>query len=999
MKSFTFSNARLSYREGAMKPKLAAVANCRILFITVFVFLMGLAVGAQDVAVGPAAAPRAPRPPVEIMAGVKSPLVSFAERRLRRALAARGYRLGPGGRHVTLRLAQGPAQSFAIEPETRGLAVTGGDARGLMYGALRVAEELRLGRRLSAVPAMRRHPALAIRAFKYNLPLPGTSYLAERNLRRHRWFWKLGYWRAFLDTLADDRFDALELWSAEPWEEMIRLRRFPEANALPPAVLARHIKFFQRIFAMAHARGIDVYLVTWNVDLGPAFARAHHIPSRNVNNLLVRRYMRACIRDVLRTYPNLTGLGTTQGEQMGVIPPDRRAGWIARTYFRAIRQSGRKQVPFILRYWGGTPAATERAAARYRQGPVYLDIKYNGEHAFSSPRYHLANLAWIKQSHRYRVLWHLRNDDIFLLRWGSPEFVRELMRNLARTQTAGFTLGSEGDVPGADNYDTPRARARRHSAYEFQKQWWEFGLFGRLGYQPEVMTRLWRQRFRLRYGRAGDALYDAGRAAGRIAPLVTSFHWNYMNGDWMVEGSVGSWNTSAEQPRVNYRRAALYHDIRSWIFNNTIDAGLRNDMQFAAGRLAGLLARPAARSPREVANELAALGRQAMAARRVRIAAQARGWGARQDDVCWGELARYYAEKIRAAADLSLYLFSGRASAQRRGIARLRRALAFWKELARDGDAHYRAHEVWQFGVFSWARYTPAVARDIAIARGLRPYRVAAQGWQASAIAGAGASLSLRIVSPFAQAGLEPWLLYADQLLNREAARKIMAGAAGLRWQRQLPAPPLGKAWLLILPPMAGARVMLNNAPVEGGSGLTMPHAEAEYFRLPRGGALAVETRSESVPVLALIARGGETSSALAPARVWAPVAASAGLLRLAKPLQFPRDWENVRREVFHRGSAEYRLRLPAAGLYRLSARLRAAGGRRQGVFFSVDEDNPYGRLGAHAGTGWRWAAARAVFALGAGVHTVRLYWLKPGVDVRGVRLEAVGAPPPNKRR
>ncbi len=954
--------------------------------------LASLAAAAQDVAVGPPAGPSAPAPLVRIEAGVKNPQLAFARRRLERALKAGGYKLGPGGKFLRLGLAAGPAESFRIQPGAEGVTVSGGDARGLMYGVLRLAEELRLGVRLSAIPAESEQPALAIRAIKYNLPLPGTDYLPHRTLRRHAWFWRLDYWRAYLNTLAEDRYNALELWSAEPWEEMVQLRRFPEANALPAAELEQHIRFFRRIFRMAHDRGIDIYLVTWNVDLGPAFARAHHLPSRNVNNLLVRRYLRAAIRTLLRTYPDLTGLGTTQGEQMGVIPPRQRAGWVARVYFRAIEQSGRKRVPFILRYWGGTPQATERAAAQYHRGPVYLDIKYNGEHAFSSPRYHLANLAWLRQAHRYRILWHLRNDDIFLLRWGSPEFVRELMRHLGRTYSAGFSFGSEGFVPGADDYDTPAAQARQHARYEFQKQWWEYALFGRLGYRPEAATRRWRQAFRARYGAAGDALYDAGRAAGRVAPLATSFHWNYMNGDWMVEGGIGSWNTSAEQPRVNYRRAELYHDIRAWIFNNTIDGGLENIMQFAGRRLAGGTRPAGRRSPREVANELEVLGREAMAARAIPIAARARGWGARQDDICWGELSRYYAEKIRAAASLAIYLFSGKSIDRQRGLRHLALALKYWKALARDGDAHYRAHEVWQFGVFNWGRYTPMVAHDLAVARGLQPYARHAQRWQV-----AGKGLTLQVVSPLSQAGMQPWLLYADAQLNRARVQRALHGGAGLDWRRPLPAPPAGEAWLLEISVPDGAEVRLNGAPATGGRIALRPHVNAESFRLQHGGELSARIPGAGVPVLSLITLGGKAQASV-PARTWAPAEASGGTVRLAQAIQYPRDWENVRRQVFHRGSAEYRLRLAHAGLYRLDVKLQAGGtGRRQGLSYSVDRDNPYGFIRASGAAGW--ARAGALVALGAGEHTVTLYWMAPGVTVTGVRLRAAAHWPKPRRR
>jgi hypothetical protein len=77
-----------------------------------------------------------------------------------------------------------------------------------------------------------------------------------------------------------------------------------------------------------------------------------------------------------------------------------------------------------------------------------------------------------------------------------------------------------------------------------------------------------------------------------------------MNGDWYPEGSIGSWNTSYEQPRVNYRRAAMYHDIRTYIFNNTIDAELAGIPEFLGGSKAT--------GPLEVAARLEGYGNRAL---------------------------------------------------------------------------------------------------------------------------------------------------------------------------------------------------------------------------------------------------------------------------------------------------------------------------------------------------------------------------------------------------
>ncbi len=383
-----------------------------------------------------------PAESVQIKTTVRSPLIDFALREVRQALTSAGYTVGDQGTSILLELETGKPESFTIHRGSNLVAVRGADLRGLMYGALELSEKLNLGIRLGELKDESQTPFLPIRAVKFNPPLAGTGYMSEEDFQNGQWFWDLDYWQAFLDMAARNRYNSISFWSAHPYDQMVRIAKYPEATSLPAEELDRNIMFFTKLFRMARERGIEPYLITWNILLSPAFAKAHHLPGADIDNDLVRDYQRECIKSLLATYPDLVGLGTTQGEAMDVIPEAERAAWIADVYFRAIRESGRREVPFVLRYWGGTPAATQQAAAAYDRGPVYLDIKYNGEHLYSSTRPHVEDAAWLHPPHNYKLLWHLRNDDIYIFRWGNPPWVSELIRNLAQTDTVGFTEGS-----------------------------------------------------------------------------------------------------------------------------------------------------------------------------------------------------------------------------------------------------------------------------------------------------------------------------------------------------------------------------------------------------------------------------------------------------------------------------------------------------------------------------------------------------------------------------
>lgn len=600
------------------------------------------------------------------------------------------------------------AEAFRI----RGQAITGGDERGAMYGALDYAEQIEL---YGAARDKESRPNLGVRALMFNIPLPGTGYLSEEDLANNQWFWDLDYWRTFLDMAARNRYNALTFWSAHPFDRMTRIPKYPEATDVPAAELDRNIAFFKKLFQMAGDRGLDVYMVTWNIHVSRAFAKAHNIAASGFDSALVRDYQREAIKALFATYPALTGVGTTVGERMPNMTLREKLDYVAETYIAALKEIGRP-VPFILRYWQSEPEEMAAMLERVKYpGPVYLDIKFNGEHMYSSTRHHVQDQRWLKLAGRnWKLLWHLRNDCLFILRWGDPDFVRAAVENMSGS--AGFVEGSELDVPGVDRIHTKEAAAHLDWRYKFEKHWFRYMLWGRLGYASEPDTT-WRAHYTRRFGAAGADIFEATRQASKILPAVTSYHWNYMNGDWYPEGSIGTWNTAYEQPRVNYRRATMYHDIRTYIFNTTIDDSLTGIPEFIAGKRGG-------ESPLEVAARLEGYGRRALELTRAAARNVERGkkeWACTQLDLeAAGNLGLYHAEKLRGAVDVARVMLNGDEKARPAAVRSLEKSLAAWKKVVAATAPHYIPHEVWLFGQFDWKRYTPDVENDIRIAREVR---------------------------------------------------------------------------------------------------------------------------------------------------------------------------------------------------------------------------------------------------------------------------------------
>ena len=416
-----------------------------------------------------------------------SPQASYAARKLGEALRERGYEVRcPGGAsgfvvRLGLQPKRLPAEAFALAPSRKALAIEGGDARGLVYGALAAAEALRNGTRLEEIRDRREAPRLELRAVKFNTPWdtyrPSSAldqhYATARDVR---------FWEAFLDMLVENRFNAISLWTLHPFTYMIRPRNFPEASPWTPAELEEWRHLYREIFRLAKERGLDTYVVHWSIFVSEAFAKAHGVARQNFyphyyvpgdTSEIVKRYLRESVTQTLEEYPDLDGFGVSHGEGMADMTPLERQQWVdevliagmlaARRPVKLIHRvpfsSGTSSEPGVSRNVEEiTRAAIERLGSRF-SGPIWVEMKFNWSHAHSTPKLvkvhggKLGDTYFDPPPANYKVTWMARNEDFFALRWGVPDFIREhVARNAKASYVGGYFVGSETYIPALDYF-------------------------------------------------------------------------------------------------------------------------------------------------------------------------------------------------------------------------------------------------------------------------------------------------------------------------------------------------------------------------------------------------------------------------------------------------------------------------------------------------------------------------------------------------------------------
>jgi len=660
------------------------------------------------------------------------------------------------------------AEAFTIMRDQDRIIVAGHDEVGAMYGGLEVAEQIRIGG-VASVVARTAQPFLALRQFKYNVP----------SVRDQEWFHSEAYWRSFFGLLARSRINSVGFWHRHPFPYMIRFEKFPEAAVLTPEQTERNIKTWRMILRLARERGVATYLINWNIHLPARFAKAHGLKPDGQDSPIVREYMRYCVGQTLKTYPDLTGIGACAGERMPSDDYDWREQWIRGTFIAGIRDSGRRNVPLLHRYWWASPDSITRIIASDYDGPILVAIKFNGEHLYSGSRPHfldpdwidfpdyrrwlgrgaegevrgvVSHLEWIPKpqqpqapspkpqapgtparpddtsppkpgsrnlepssqaTYPYRIVWHLRNDTIHTYRWGDPDFVRQVVRNCKQDWSVGYLMGEERTQRGIDDELTEEARRHQTWKYHHERHWFRFLLWGRLGYDPTIPDERWIAIFEKRYGKeVAERLFIAMKYASKIIPLVSRFHFNYMNGDWAPEWCAGSWNTGFGRGR-NYRDGRDdFHDIIEFIFNHTIDDRILDIPEHVATRVTAL----ETYGPGAVAASVegvAQLARNAAAVAR-KAGVQGEAWTLCQelDALAW--LGLYYAAKIEAAAHLMIHFAEGNEAAQQRAVAKLEFARDAWRKVIKRGATLYRRAAE---GSRSYSRLLPRVKRDILIAK------------------------------------------------------------------------------------------------------------------------------------------------------------------------------------------------------------------------------------------------------------------------------------------
>jgi len=706
-----------------MKTKEARIqASC--LALIVWTFCLGLGVAAR--------AEPSPKTVVLVLPGNPAPPVKLGAEALRRALESSGREVrlesqpsaapleiivgertdpnvSKGGRD-RISVSDKP-ESFAISvaPDKRLVVVEGSDSTGAMYGEFELADQVSAAADFVArLEPVSQSPFLEIRGV--------NMFLTVQDIDQPQGaFWSDDYWKTYLDIMARDRYnfldihgpcDAVTLTFPNGFSYFVSLPDFPGVGVGPQRA-AKNLARFRQVIRMAADRGIKVGYMNYEAPapIGPWKARRFGVderwaavPQQFLDGPQLEPYTREAVQSFLKQLPELWMFGFRVGESGQ--PED----FYKKTYLAALAELP-PSLKIYLRTWIADPQKVRELAASTRN-PVYIEPKYNGEHlglpyqaALGGRRYPPSGSYenYTDNPKNYSIIWQIRAHGTHrVFYWGSPEFARRTVRSCKLGEGAGFSMEPmEAYSPAADYlHHNPKTD---HSFYKWmvEREWVWHLIWGRTAYDPDVPEQVFVSEFIRHFGpQAGPLVFQALEESSKIVPFIYAYHnVGLDHQDFAPEFETGDHAPGARSRLWQGTRLVPHGGNNdSFLSVDTLDrTAMAAPAVYVDARLEGLAS--GKMNPFEAAEYLQAAAKtseaQIAAAANLNPSSPQNFDCIRMDIEALAWLGRYYADRVLSATHLELYKRTTHHPELTQAYEDMRRAVADWDRLSDITEQHF----------------------------------------------------------------------------------------------------------------------------------------------------------------------------------------------------------------------------------------------------------------------------------------------------------------------
>ncbi len=435
------------------------------------------------------------------------------------------------------------------------LLVTGTDARGLVYGAMELADRYLYGD--EAADAFR--DGTGVLGEPVN-PVRSIARLFVSEIEDKPWFYDKAFWEDYLSNLIAQRFNRFSLTLGLGYDlphnvlDSYFIFAYPFLVSVPGYDVKvrwlargereRNLEMLRWISDQTVARGLDFQLGLWshtyqwidspnaNYTIGGLDAETH------------APYCRDALRTLIEALPALSGITFRAHSESGI--PDGSYGFW-KTVFDGIVKSGRdigidlhsKNIDFRLIEMAmntGMPVTVSpKLTAEHMGLPAHqaaireLERRSRpGDRGRNFTRYGYAD--YLREDRKYRVVYRIWPGKPKFLMWADPELAAGYGRAAGFCGSDGLELCEPLTFKGRQGSGHSFGRSPyldqslRPAGGDWEKYLYTYRMWGRKLYDPDLRPDSWQRFLRKDFGPAAESAEAALAAASRIIPLVTSAH-------------------------------------------------------------------------------------------------------------------------------------------------------------------------------------------------------------------------------------------------------------------------------------------------------------------------------------------------------------------------------------------------------------------------------------------------------------------------------------------
>jgi hypothetical protein len=429
--------------------------------------------------------------------------------------------------------------------------VRGYDENGLMYALLDIAGRISWSKDkkspLSEVKEISEKPDVKTRSI--------SIYTMNRAYWESR-FYDEAYWEEYLDMLAKNRFNSLLVifgyenggFLAPCYPYFFDVDGFPDVKMnITPEEQQKNLEALNRLIEMAHERGIRFSVGIWDHIYRGGVQRGG-IPeteeeTKKLQSVLVSGlnednlipYTLKALEEFVSKVHGLDGIQFRMHNESGLrrnemdkfwhdvfqkmtnVSPNLRFDLRAKELPESVIQTA---VDLNLNFRITTKYWMEQAGLPFHPTHINRENQMDRRHGYADMLYY---------PKEYNMFWRLwTGGTMRILLWGDPEYARRFSASTHLYDGEGLEvnepLATKMEAQPHDEKPFELLNPEyQYYDYEFERYWYFFKVYGRIGYNPETPPEVFQKEFELRFGeKAAPIVKEALEKASQVLPRIVA---------------------------------------------------------------------------------------------------------------------------------------------------------------------------------------------------------------------------------------------------------------------------------------------------------------------------------------------------------------------------------------------------------------------------------------------------------------------------------------------